>query len=49
MNESIEDDRRACSVHLAADGLAVEILDQTRMPNREVWVRLRELFPRIRR
>ena len=28
-----EQDRNACSVHLSGDGRAVEIIDQTRLPN----------------
>ena len=37
------EERAACSVHLAADGLAVEILDQTGLPNHEEWRRLETL------
>ena len=35
-----ERDRLASSVHLTQDGAAVEILDQTQLPNREVYLRL---------
>ena len=34
------EDRLGCSVHLSEDGSAVEILDQTKLPNREEWLRL---------
>jgi methylthioribose-1-phosphate isomerase len=34
------EDRMGCSVHLSEDGRAVEILDQTKLPNREEWLRL---------
>ena len=35
-----EADRRACSVHLSEDGRSVAILDQTQLPNRELWLEL---------
>ena len=38
-----EQDRRACSVHLSGDGRAVEIIDQTCLPGREVYLTLTEL------
>ncbi|MBR2822151.1 MAG: S-methyl-5-thioribose-1-phosphate isomerase [Clostridia bacterium] len=38
-----EQDRAACSVHLTEDGRAVEIIDQTRLPNHEVYLTLKEL------
>lgn len=44
-------DRMECSVHLSADGRAVEILDQTQLPNRTVTLRLttaREVYDAIR-
>ena len=34
------EDRMSCSVHLSEDGQAVEIIDQTRLPNRTVTCRL---------
>jgi len=34
------EDRRACSVHLTPDESAIEILDQTRLPNHEEYLRL---------
>ncbi|MBR3258085.1 MAG: S-methyl-5-thioribose-1-phosphate isomerase [Eggerthellaceae bacterium] len=37
------EDRAACSVHLSADGRAVVILDQTQLPNRDVYRELAEL------
>ena len=37
------EDRAACSVRLSADGRAVVILDQTQLPNREVYRELTEL------
>ena len=37
------EDRAASSVHLATDGRAVVILDQTQLPNREVYRELTEL------
>ena len=36
-----EQDRNACSVRLSEDGRAVVILDQTQLPNRQVWLTLR--------
>ena len=42
------EERAACSVHLAADGLAVEILDQTGLPMREEWRRLETLADMVR-
>ncbi len=38
-----EQDRSACSVHLSGDGRAVEIIDQTCLPNREVYLTLTAL------
>lgn len=35
-----EQDRNACSVHLSEDGRGVVILDQTQLPNRQVWLTL---------
>ena len=45
------EDRMGCSVHLSADGTAVEILDQRQLPNRTVWMRLetaREAYDAIK-
>ena len=36
-------DRKSCSVHLSEDGRAVRIIDQTRLPNHEVYLTLTEL------
>ena len=38
-----EEDRMNCSVHLSEDGRSVVILDQTQLPNRQVWLELRTL------
>ncbi len=35
-----EHDRMSCSVHLSEDGNSVVILDQTQLPNRQVWLTL---------
>ena len=35
-----KEDRMACSVHLSEDGRAVEIIDQTKLPNEEVYLNL---------
>ena len=46
-----KEDRTACSVHLSEDGRSVVILDQRRLPNREVWLELNaadELYEAIR-
>ena len=40
--EVTEKDLMSCSVHLSTDGKAVEILDQTQLPNRTVWLQLTE-------
>ena len=40
--EVTEKDLMSCSVHLSADGKAVEILDQTQLPNRTVTLTLTE-------
>ena len=39
------EDRMGCSVHLSEDGRAVEILDQTKLPTREEWLRLTGVEP----
>ena len=47
-----ESDWQACSVHLSADGQSVVIIDQTQLPNREVWLELHtaeEIFDAIKR
>ncbi len=36
-----EKDRRLCSVHLSKDERSVVIIDQTQLPNREIWLELR--------
>ena len=36
-----EQDRMGGSVHLSEDGQSVVILDQTRLPNRQIWLTLR--------
>ena len=38
-----EEDRMNCSVHLSEDGRSVAILDQTQLPNRQVWLELHTL------
>ena len=38
-----EEDRMNCSVHLSEDGRSVVILDQTQLPNRQVWLELHTL------
>lgn len=35
-----ENDRNSCSVHLSENGRSVVILDQTQLPNRQVWLTL---------
>jgi len=35
-----EADRQACSAHLSADERSVVIIDQTQLPNREIWLEL---------
>ena len=35
-----ETDRQACSAHLSADERSVVIIDQTQLPNREIWLEL---------
>ena len=45
-------DRDACSVHLSADERSVVIIDQTQLPNREIWLELRtaeEIYDAIKR
>ena len=45
-------DREACSVHLSADGRSVVIIDQTQLPNREIFLELRsaeEIYDAIKR
>ena len=47
-----EADRQACSVHLSADERSVVIIDQTQLPNREIWLELRtaeEIYDAIKR
>ena len=36
-------DRKSCSVHLSDDGRSVEILDQTKLPNRQEWLTLHQI------
>ncbi len=38
-----EQDRMSCSVHLSEDGNSVAILDQTQLPNRQIWLTLNTL------
>lgn len=45
------EDRNNCSVHLSTDELAVEILDQTQLPNRQVYLKLtqaKEIYDAIK-
>ena len=47
-----EEDRKACGVHLGEDGRSVVILDQTQLPNRQVYLTLRtvdEIYDAIKR
>ncbi len=47
-----EADRNACSVHLSADERSVVIIDQTQLPNREIYLELRtaeEVYGAIKR
>ncbi len=38
-----EEDRKTCSVHLSEDKRSVIILDQTQLPNRQIWLTLNTL------
>lgn len=45
------EDRKNCSVHLSDDELAVEILDQTQLPNRQIYLKLtqaKEIYDAIK-
>ncbi|MBQ2061987.1 MAG: S-methyl-5-thioribose-1-phosphate isomerase [Oscillospiraceae bacterium] len=47
-----EADRQKCSVHLSGDEHSVVIIDQTQLPNREIWLELRtaeEIYDAIKR
>ncbi len=47
-----EADRLSCSVHLSADERSVVIIDQTQLPNREIWLELQtaeEIYDAIKR
>jgi len=47
-----EADRQACSVHLSGDERSIAIIDQTQLPNREIWLELRtreDIYDAIKR